>query len=207
MIYIFENKLGREQDHLTSLVQYVKRISSNAVVLCENEHKVGITTDYNTKLQADQLAHDYVTGQAVAFRRQLVTTNTDPLRSAAAVKTAFFQQVRDYREYTVTSSKDQTRSKIFRSCRLTSDLKPIRQKRDDLQMVVWNLWRGEKIFRENLVANSRREVSSKMYYRETDITPSVLMEMHKRQRLDVINSQATAPGYIDTLVGANILRQ
>lgn len=179
-MYIFENNLGREQDHLTNLVTYIKRLKQNSVILCEDPSKIGLHTDYARKLVSDNLAMDYVSAEAISFAPRLITTNPLENRSAAQCKTILMNQFREYREYTITPPNGVP--KIFRSCRHTPDLKPIRDKRDDLIMVFKNMLVGEKLHREQRVANSIEQMENIQSFRQNNETAEEIM-----QRLKMMN--------------------
>ena len=187
-MYVFENNLGREQDHLNNFVQYVSRLKNNAIVLCEDDTKIGIHTDYHNKLQADQLAFDYITSEAVEFSSNLVCTNKDPKKDANSTKAKMMGQFRAFKEFTVTPAKGIP--KIVRSCRHTIDLKVQRDKQDDLLRVCLNMFRAEKLVRENRVSNSTLDMITKRMRRRTmesaaDLQQIDIMTRMKRQRLDM----------------------
>ena len=179
-MYIFENNLGREQDHLSNYIGFIEEIRTNCVILCEDASKIGIHTDYRNKLQADQMALDYITAHGVEFARTLITTNAK--RGAAAVKTEMMAELRAFKEYTIMGTTQAP--KIFRSCRHTSDLKPIREKRDDLLRVLFNMFRGEKILREKRVANSLHEIRTKSLNRRTMVNSDLVAHLDKTRRLN-----------------------
>lgn len=165
---------------MTNIIRFIEDIRTNSIVLCEDAAKIGIHTDYKNKLQADQMALDYITAHGVEFAKTLITTNAK--RGEAAVKCELMAQLRGFKEYTIMSTTQTP--KIVRSCRHTIDLKPIRDKRDDLLRVLFNMFRGEKLLREKRVANSLLEVRTKSLLRRTLVNSDAVAHMDKIRRMN-----------------------
>ena len=203
MIYIFENNLGREQDHLTNIIQFVEEIRTNSIVLCEDVTKIGIHTDYHNKLQADQLALDYISSNGIEFARTLITTNAK--RGASAVKGELMAQLRGFKEYTIMSTNQAP--KIIRSCRHTSDLKPIRDKRDDLLRVLFNMFRGEKLIREKRIANSMQELRTKSLLRRTMLNADSIAHRDKMRLTNIREKHNSNGGFMSRLINQSVFNE
>lgn len=135
-MYVFENNLGREQDHLGNIIKHVRRIN-NVFIVFEDRRRLGIHTTKESKIRSHSIMREYVCAEAIRFAENIITVNPDKTRNAERVRDMLIEQIKDLREYTVTFPNGTARSIV--TGRHTADGKAITGKKDDLKQALANL--------------------------------------------------------------------
>jgi hypothetical protein len=131
VIYVFENNLGHEHDHLKTIAESVARMRGNCYVLFEHAGVVGFHTTPQSRLAADDRMRELVEIGAVGFADKIICINRDPSKGADAMKRAFVCQMADMREYAEMQPNGEMRRVV--TSLFSEDKIRIRGKHDDLQ--------------------------------------------------------------------------
>lgn len=76
LLYIFENNLGCEHDHLNALIRETPRFN-NVDVLYENTTKIGFCTGEKSRLKGVDNLAAFLCNNAIAFEEDLIVCNTE----------------------------------------------------------------------------------------------------------------------------------
>jgi hypothetical protein len=145
VLFVFENNLGREQDHLTRLVES-SPLFSNSYPLHENDKLNGFHTYAYTKLRADDLLYDRVSMGALSFAEDMICVNPKYARNGGeAMKELMIHQMSEMKEY-VRRNPNGTSTRVITSIH-GDDKKHIKGKHDDVQRAFSNYLIAEMRFR------------------------------------------------------------
>ena len=142
-LYIFENNLGKEHDHLRTIVYGVERIRNNAYVLSENPEVVGFHTFSHTKLKADDRLQEYITSNSLRFMDPVVSVNDNSSKAGDNAKDLLITQIANMKEF-VKQNPNGTCTRIVTSI-YSEDGTRLKQK-DDVQRALSNLILGSTMF-------------------------------------------------------------
>lgn len=135
-LYIFENNLGKEHDHLRTIVHGVDRIRNNAYVLFENPEVIGFHTFANTKLTADDRLQDYIASNSLRFIDPIVSVNENSAKAGDNAKDLLITQIANMKEFVKQHPNGQC-TRIVTSI-YSEDGTRLKQK-DDVQRALSNL--------------------------------------------------------------------
>lgn len=130
ILYIFENNLGKEHDHLTALIDRTSNIN-NVKVLYEHESVVGFHTGPGSKLPADDRLRSYVSTDGLRFAKNIISVDPASDPSGDDIIEKLIHQIEEMREF-VRYKANGTHDRVVTSTH-GIDRKRIRGNKDDLQ--------------------------------------------------------------------------
>jgi len=155
ILYVFENNLGKEHDHLTALIRRTAAIN-NVKVLYENEQVVGFHTHSHTKLSADDRLRQYVSTDGLRFADTIISVAPDTDASGDAIIEKLVHQIEEMREF-VRQLPNGTYRRVVTSIH-GQDLKRIRGNKDDLQRALSMLMLVSALFFERKLPVNYNEI-------------------------------------------------
>lgn len=164
ILYVFENNLGKEHDHLTALLNRMD-VFNNYYVLYENKTMVGFRTYARTKIAADTDLRTCISSNAVSFYQNLITINPD-FPGSDQIKEKLIHQIEEMRQYVRRLPNGTI------NCIITSiygiDNKRIKGNKDDLQRALSMLIRCANLFNQRELPVPYGEIES-LYYKRRNV--------------------------------------
>lgn len=142
-LYIFENNLGKEHDHLRAIIYGVDRIRNNAYVLFENHDVVGFHTFAESKLKADDRLQDAISSNSLRFLDPIVSINENSSKAGDNAKDLLITQIANMKEF-VKQNPNGSCTRIVTSI-YSEDGTRLKQK-DDVQRALSNLILASTMF-------------------------------------------------------------
>ena len=145
IFYVFENNLGREQDHLKRLIKRCSNIFSNCEVLSEKEGKVGFTTSAKTKIASDDTLKLLITMGSLHFYEDFIVNNATLHKERSAKRDIpaaklmidiLIEQIANMREY--TERKATGESRVIITSTHTKKGERVRGRKDDVYRALAN---------------------------------------------------------------------
>lgn len=130
ILYVFENNLGKEHDHLTALINRTRAIN-NVKVLYENDQVVGFHTHGHTKIAADDRLDQHISSDGLRFANTIISISSNQKDTEDSLIEKLIHQIEEMREYTRQLPNGQYR-RVITSIH-GQDLKRIRGNKDDMQ--------------------------------------------------------------------------
>lgn len=153
--YIFENNLGKEHDHLTTIVTETAHMD-NVTVLSEHLEVIGFHTSAPSRLRADDRLQDKISSGGVCFDANLISINPDLSRAGENAKATLLTQIADMREYTKALPNGKYQRVV--TSLFSEDFVRIRGKQDDMQRALAMLLYAESMFRAGKLPVDYREI-------------------------------------------------
>lgn len=179
ILYVFENNLGKEHDHLTALIARTPGIN-NTKVLYENNQVVGFHSFAHTKLAADDELRAYVTRDALRFADRVMTMSNETTNPEGAIVEKLVHQIEEMREY-VRQKPNGTYARVVTSIH-GQDLKRVRGNKDDLQRALSMLLMVHRMFAARLLDLNYAEIYA-MRAKRRNIREEISFVANKRIRL------------------------
>lgn len=148
ILYIFENNLGKEHDHMHALIQTTDAIN-NTFTLYENEKMLGFRTYAHTKVTADNFLSTSISMEGVNFYNKLIVVNPEIPQAREYMREMVTHQIEEMQEY-IKYMPNGTFRQVITSIH-GQDGKRLAGKKDDVQrslsmlILVVHLFNAEKL--------------------------------------------------------------